>query len=176
MKVAAVRQAAARGFEDYDPGAVAAAVNGLQPLGKEGALGEIEGYLESSTADDFGLFWVLRVLFDVSEDVGFPPVLIGQPTFPPPQDPRKLPRFPVALVSDVPLLVVRGYDLAGLAEPVQAHVDYFREHGEVRERPLEPAADPKTVEAEFEELWRDAYGGEYLGQAIAIVGEQLARM
>jgi hypothetical protein len=170
-----LQRAAAIGVEDYDPGPVVEAVNELQPLGREGALREIEAQLAgpANGTDNLGLFWVLRVLFEAPE---FAPVRLGQPDIPPPADPAALPRFPIVLARDVPLLVVGGYDLAGLAEPVQAHVDFYRERGEVRARPLAPPEGMDGVEDDFARQWTAAYGERHAEVVLARVRSQIARM
>ena len=173
MSGAALGRVAAMRSDDYDPGLVVAAVNALQPLGKDAALAEIAKTPESPPAN--GLFWVLRVLFDVADPPGFPPVHLGTPLIPPPSDPGRLARYPIALVRDVPLLVAGGYVLRGLAEPVRAHIDYYREHGSARDRPLEPAESPDDVRDELLELWTSA-GGEHREQVLHVVSAQLARM
>ena len=173
----AVARAASMRFTDYDPSKVIEAVNELRVLGKDGALEQVNGYLASHRDDDsYGLFWVLRVLFDVPADPGFPPVSIGQPSIPPPADPATLPRFPIAIVRDVPLLVVDGYTLGGLPQGVEDHVAYFREHGTIREEPLTPPASAEGLEDEFLELWRTAYGEAHTRQALATIGPQLAKL
>jgi hypothetical protein len=168
----AVDRAATRGFDDYDPYELAATVNELRPSGKEGALAAVAEACTRTGGDAVGLFWVLRVLFDVPDD-RHPPVRLGEPTIPPP-DGAALPRFPIVLVRDVPLLVVRGYTLGGLPEPVEAHLEYYGEHGTVRPEPLAPG-DPEAVAAEFPAVWRSAYGDRYAGEAFARVSEQLRR-
>ena len=92
MVTTLLNQVSVMGFEDYNPTYVIRAVNALQPLGKEKALEQIESYLEGCGAkkDYYGLFWVLRVLFEVPGERGFPPVCIGQPDIPPPVEPEKL--------------------------------------------------------------------------------------
>jgi len=166
---ASLARAAAMEIEGYDPALVIAAVNELQPLDKAGALHAIERCDEGP-----GLFWVLRVLFDVPDDVGFPAVELGTPAIPPPDEPAALPRFPIAIVQDVPLLVVRGYILRGLPEPVAEHVAYFREHGSLRAAALRPVVD--GAREAFVELWTAAYGDAHLEQALEAVREQLQRV
>lgn len=131
----------------YDPRKVIRAVNLLQPLGKERALAVIDEYLRVASPwhDDGreGAFLVLRVLFDVPGDAGFMPVMrVGAPSPAGPKDPKLLPRFPIALEGDIPFLIVEGYDLCGEAERPQSHVDYFREQGTLRARPLIPSEHP----------------------------------
>lgn len=171
-------QAAAMSVAEYNPASVIQAVNALQPLGKDKALEAIASYLGSrdTSQDATGLFWVLRVLFDVPVERGFPPVRIGQPTIPPPADPATLPRYPIVMVQDVPLLAIRGYHLGGLPEPVEAHVAYFRTHGTIRSRPLAPPAALDGIEEDFLRQWRTAYGDAYAAQARATIQEQIIRL
>lgn len=140
----------------YDPLPVIEVVNALQPLGKEKALAAIEEYLRvasrfHSDAAEGGLFLVLRVLFDVPAGPGhMPPMILGAPSPAAPGDPKRIPRFPVALVDDVPILLINGYLLAGVPEPVENHVKYFRDQGTLRNRPLEPGGAPLAVMEKLE--------------------------
>jgi hypothetical protein len=140
---------------DYNPRKVIRAVNLLHPLGKEKALAAIDEYLRVSSHwhDDGreGVFLVLRTLFDVPEDLGhMPPMLVGAPSPSEPEDPKLLPRFPIAIEGDIPFLVAEGFNLAGSPEPPESHVAYFREKGRLRPKPLAPSAVP------FQELDRFA--------------------
>jgi hypothetical protein len=136
---------------EFNPLAIIQIVNTLQPLGKEKALAAISEYLR--VAPDFdrpgpeGVFLVLRVLFDIPDDPGYMPrMAVGAPQPPGPEDPKKMPRFPILLQDDVPLLVVYGYNLAGLAEkPEWHHVPYFRDKGRVRAKPLRPSDAPLSL-------------------------------
>jgi hypothetical protein len=162
---------------DYDPGRVIEAVNALQPLGKTRALEEIESYLAGpgKGKESYGLFWVLRVLFDVPAETGFPPVRIGQPSVAPPARSGALPRFPIVMVRDTPLLAVRSYMLGGLPEPVASHVAYFRAHGTIRATPLSPSASTADLEAEFEKQWSEAYGSAPAEDVRTWIRAQLTR-
>ncbi len=165
-------------IENYNPNYVIQAVNALQPLGKEKALEQIESYLESRSrgADAYGLFWVLRVLFEVPIEQDFPPVLIGQPDISPPADLRRLPRFPIVMIQDIPFLVVRRYDLGGLPESVEAHVAYFRVHGVLRQQPLFPPASMNGVAEEFQKQWKSTYGNAYVVEVLETIKAQIARL
>jgi hypothetical protein len=176
MTTAALARAADLKFSDYDPARVVEAVNELQPLGKDAALERVEALLGDRDPQKpaYGVLWVLRVLFEVPDGAGFPPVRIGQPTVTPPRDPASLPRFPIVLAGDVPLLAVRGYTLGGLAEPVDVHVDYYREHGTLRAAPLSPS--PENAEDEFMRQWKAAYGDSYPDEGPKVAREQLVRM
>jgi hypothetical protein len=163
------------GFDDYDPFRVVAAVSALQGLPADEvfqALTDAAGD-RSDGACSYGLFWVLRVLFDLPAEVGYPPVRIGQPSIPPPDDADLIPRFPIAIVLDVPLLVVDGYVLGGLPEPVEGHISFFRNHGAIRQHPLAPSMEPSEIEKDLLALWRRAYGDRYLNQVTKTVRTQL---
>lgn len=176
--MARLAQAATMPIEAYNPAAVIEAVNALQPLGKEAALAEVERYLQQQDkgAQATGLFWVLRVLFAVPSESGFPPLHLGQPAIPPPSEAGHLPRFPIVMVQDVPLLASRGYFLAGLPEPVEAHIAYYRLHGTLRAAPLAPPATAEGLEEQFLPTWQAAYGEEYAQEVRTLVREQLARL
>ncbi|HEY4241456.1 MAG TPA: hypothetical protein VGM88_16660 [Kofleriaceae bacterium] len=155
--------AASADFTKYDPRAVIDAVNALIPLGKDAALDKI-----AHAKGDRGLFLVLRVLFDADPP---PPMRIGAPVPPPPA--KALPSFPILMVDDVPLMLARGYTLAGLPEAVSSHVDYYRAHGTLRAAPLKPPAklDRATVEAAY----RAVYGAAPDDQERAHLNAQLDR-
>ena len=131
----------------YNPRKVIRAVNLLQPLGKEKALAAIDEYLRvaQSWDDDGrkGVFLVLRILFDVPADPGhMPPMMVGAPSVRQPKDAKLLPRFPIALEGDIPLLLSEGFSLGGQAEQPESHSAYFRKHGTIRAKPLMPTDKP----------------------------------
>ncbi|MEZ0230559.1 MAG: hypothetical protein ACAI25_18200 [Planctomycetota bacterium] len=133
----------------FDPRPLIEAVNTLQPLGKDKALAVLREYLRvasvSDNADD-RVFLVLRILFDVPEDPGhMPPLRIGAPDPAAPADPKAIPRFPLVLQDDVPILLVRGYTLAGRPESAGAHVEHFAKHGRLRAAPLAPTNKPLAM-------------------------------
>ena len=135
---------------DYNPRDIIQVVNRLHGLGKEEALAIIDEYLRvaskwHSNARE-GLFLVLRVLFDVPADRGFMPRAgMGAPEPEEPKDPKLLPRFPILIQDDIPLMLVTGYALAGSPQPVEDHVRYFRQNGKLRDRPLQPTDTPLAV-------------------------------
>ena len=178
MIISLLDQATSMSFEDYNPAYVIQAVNVLQPLGKEKALEQIDSCLENRDKSQYayGLFWVLRVLFEAPVGQGFPPVRMGTPSIPPPAEPAKLPRFPIVMVQDIPFLAVRGYYLRGLPEPVEAHVAYFREHGIILEHPLAPPESITGIEEEFLQRWKAAYGDAYTTQVSETIKSQIARI
>ncbi len=174
--MSAVELASSMGYRDFRPRLLIDAVEELRPLGKEKALERIEAAARARPGD-VGLFWVLRVLFDPPPGERLPDVRLGRPAIDPPADPDALPRFPIIVVDDVPLLVIRGYALAGKAEPLSAHIDWYRRHGRLREAPLRPSADADAVRDHLAEAWRAAYGGDgRLDEVLQTVEPQLASL
>jgi hypothetical protein len=170
-----LQRASSSDFASYDPGAVIDAVNALVPLGKDRALDALDQFLaRQDLAQDphQGLFLVLRVAFDAHPH---PPMLLGGSRPPPPSAPDALPRFPIALVDDVPLMLVSGYTLRGLAEPVTAHVTYYRAHGTLRTAPLAPAAGRDRM-AGYEAQYHAAYHAAPSDAERELVRAQLARL
>ncbi len=172
-----LERAASMSVADYNPQLVFDAVNDLQPLGQDGALARLDAYLESRdvSRDANGLFWVMRVLFDVDDGRGFPPVLIGQADIPSPTDSTQLPRFPIVMIQDVPLLAVRGYALGGLPEQPESHAAYYRLHGSVRPQPLDHPPSTDALQSAFELQWRSACGEQDLPRVRETIEAQLAR-
>jgi len=119
------------------------ALSDLDPLMRVVVL---RAYLASKPNPPGGLLAVMRCMFDVPAvapdgpkaplgqpanplavpvvNAGFfrPPAL-GVPTPGEPSDLRTSPRWPVILLSDVPLVVVQGYALGGLPESLVDHLD-----------------------------------------------------
>jgi len=164
--------------ENYNPLSIVRAVEVLQPLGKEKVLSRVIRHLEfkRGVSDYIGLFCLLRVLFDVPKRHQFPPVRIGCPSLPPPEHIESFPRFPIIILKDIPLLVVRGYTLGGTPEQVESHVTYFRYHGILREGSLVPAFSYSDVEEAFLNEWKIAYGSLQVEGVREFVKLQILRM
>ena len=129
----------------HDPLTLIQAVNALQRVGKDKALAAISEYLRvSSELDDpgrRGVFLVLRTLFDPPTEPGYQPVMmVGSPAPSDGQPSKTLPRFPIALVDDIPFRLVTGYVLGGKPESPEQHLEWFRKQGTVRALPLRPKA------------------------------------
>jgi hypothetical protein len=152
---------------DFDPRALIRTVNVLQPLGKEGALNIItefhkKHYLRRGyEAPCDGMFLVLRCLFDVPIPPGFM-LDIGYPWVPPePSNQRLLPRIPLVILGDVPLMFFNMGGYAGPPPNPLWHVDYFRNEGRLRPRPLIPTNHPGEVMAQLESLPQWLWGKRY---------------
>jgi hypothetical protein len=170
-----LQRASSSDFARYDPGAVIAAVNQLVPLGKDGALAALDGFLaQKNLAKDphQGMFLVLRVLFDAEPH---PPMRLGGSRPAAPASISALPRFPIAMVDEVPLMLVASYTLRGLAEPVTTHVEHYRTNGTIRAAPLAPARGPDRL-ATFVAQYHAAYGVPPSDDERAFVAAQLDRL
>lgn len=170
-----LQRASSSAFATYHPGTVIEAVNALVPLGKDRALVAIEAFLaKQDLANDphQGLFLVLRVLFEADPH---PLLVLGGSRPAPPSSPSSLPRFPIVIVDDVPLMLVAGYTLRGLPEPVTSHVEYYRKHGTLRAAPLAPSAGPDRMTA-YATLYQAAYRAAPSDAERALVRAQLDRL
>lgn len=128
-----------------DPLHLIRVVNYLQPQGKEKALAIIGEYarISNPAVDTTWVFLLLRTLFDIPNPPGWmPEMYIGAMSPQPPKDRSRIPRFPLIIMEDIPFSALWGVMLAGEAEPVSIHVEYFRKHGTLRAKRLHPPDDP----------------------------------
>ena len=156
----------------YDPASLIRAVNTLRPLGKERALAVIREYLRVGGGES--MFLVLRVLFEVPDEPGhMPRMSIGAPYPPEPKDPTLVPRFPLVIQDDIPLMLVRGYLVAGAGSGPEPHVRYFQEHGTLRSKPLRPGGDPLAALDRFvaspQWLYEAKYAPGYNPRGVQVV-------
>lgn len=168
-------RSASSDFAHYDPRAIVDAVNALVELGQDGAWATLDRWLASidlAADPHHGLLLVLRTAFDA--DV-HPPVRLGTPDQAPPTDPGAVPRFPLVIVDDVPVLLVSRYALAGVAEPLTIHVEHYRAHGTLRAKPLAPGAAAADRVAGVTAVYRAAYHLEPPPAICTFVEEQLRR-
>lgn len=140
----------ASGREKHNPLRLIQIVNTLQPLGREKALAAIGEYLrvepEYTFEKDMQVFLILRLLFEVPADPGFMPrMMVGGPSVAEPRNHKLLPLFPLVLLDDIPLNLVTGYMLAGQAQRVEDHIEYFQKNGEWSGHPLLPSDNPLGV-------------------------------
>src|SRR4029079_18406018 len=77
-----------------------------------------------------------------------------------PRDRRALPRWPLAIVDDIPLKLVRNYELAGKAESPATDVAWSRANAVLRIARMRPPPNPLEV--------IDRYIEQDLPKAIAV--------
>ena len=169
-----LERASSSDFSTFDPTPVIEAVNALVALGHAGALGALDRFLAGRDLDadpHRGLFLVMRVAFDADPH---PPLRLGGAALAPPPPPA-FPRFPIVIVEDVPLMLIGGYTLGGLAEQVTSHLEYYRAHGKLRSAPLapQPGIDRRAA---FAQAFQAAYGTPPGATERDLVAGQLDRL
>jgi hypothetical protein len=149
----------------WDPVWGIKAVNTLVPLGKHKALAALEEFLRitPSFLSFYEVSFLLRVLFDVPKDTGYMPGF-RYPIQPgPPDDIKRVPRFPILILGDVPLEIAFGSGLGGDSpytneEILAAEIAFSRDHATMRLKPLQPTDKPLQVFSQwkaYEWVYRD---------------------
>lgn len=145
----------------FNPATLVHAVNGLRQLGQNAALDVLRKYLTVVTGadrrqdfdiDDQRLFLILRLLFTCeAAEQRMPPLLIGAPDFEPAADDDSWPLFPLALVDDIPFLLVRGFGamFGGAAQSPLEHLNYYAANCSFRTALLSSETSPLAA---FEKL------------------------
>ena len=169
--------AAAIGPATYNPQVMMDAANALLPLGKDLLLDAFDAQLARERADfaSFGLFVLLRILFETPADGVHPPMRIGAPDVDPPADPAALPAFPIVWAEGVPFNLVSGYMLGGHPEHMAAHVAHVREHGRLRTQPIHTGDKAKCMAA-LQAQWQAAMGREVPEQVRIRLQSQVASL
>jgi len=166
----------------FDPGTHIRAVNLLRAEDKTRVLTELREYCRLNASDNLWpskspkIFLLLRVLF-MPTDTGtnFPPIQIGKPMDTETPAANDFPLYPLALMEDVPLLIVSGYFTGGLMEEPFSHLDFCERHCQLRSAPLRPPDDPLPLVDSLlnSEKWYRKEGKE---QDHAMLGAQLLRL
>jgi hypothetical protein len=143
-------EAPAFNADEYDPKKAILIVNRLQSLGKERVIAVCQEFLR--VAPDWepgrrGLYSISRVLFDIPERPGrFPFPNIGKITnVGLLKDPRKVPRFPVVLCEDIPLLYPVSYIATGSMRGEEGELEYLHKFAQMRSKRLAPSNKPLGV-------------------------------
>jgi hypothetical protein len=141
------RSPSAQGGLGFDPLPLIRAVNALQPLGKEKALKALRAYctlarklsyaeVRKYSVDEYRILPIVQILFE-SPSGHMPEFALGGPDVPSPGK-DLWPLFPLAVVQDVPFMVVSGYFLAGRPQDAEDHLRL--DLGPLRSSPLSPRA------------------------------------
>jgi hypothetical protein len=145
----------------WDPAWSIKVVNELQALGKRKALATIEEFgrvLPFYQCPD-EVILVLLILFDVPKDTGYMPA--PPAGMAPPKERKRIPRFPILILGDVPLNLCSGHAFFGGTgsdkEDLLRQIAFFRDHGEIRAKPLQPTDKPLQIYSEWESYrWPEA--------------------
>jgi hypothetical protein len=134
----------------FDPARALEALRLLHALGPTGAREALRQYLQQRPDPPDGLFIVLRCLFSppplsapaspwpgAVQPGHLRPPALGAPYPPQPDDLTLTPHFPAFILGDVPMSLVTGYALGGLAEPLSMHLDALA-NATWRAEPLRP--------------------------------------
>lgn len=148
LALAAAAPAAARGASLPSIGAVSPleaqafhprraldCIEALCAIGKDAGMPILRAH--AAQPDQGGLFAVIRSLVVLPAGDTLRPPMLGAPV-PAPPSALHAPRYPVVLLSDVPLVVVSGYMLGGQPEPLSMHLDALAEYP-WRTTPWKPA-------------------------------------
>jgi hypothetical protein len=136
--------------EAFDPATAIRGVNRLVALGRDAALDELRSRARSAGdgAEAAAVVVLCRLVVVPPPGAPLPPLRIGVPDLVlSPGAEADWPLFPLALVDDVPFLLVREYLLGGLAETLAEHVEACATAREVRSRPLRPGSPLSAVAA-----------------------------
>jgi len=148
------------GILEFDPLGLIAVANCIHPLGKEKILALAHEYLRITRHSDetrmtIGL--ALLLLFDKGNNETISPPLVIVPYCPkPPQGVEYVSRYPIALVGDIPILMVRYTSpLNSLGSGLNWRgIDALRDPAcHLRQCPLSPASDPFAVLAAMRRLY-----------------------
>lgn len=135
-------------FEDEDGAKLIRAVNALHALGKDQALDSMRVYLKH-TSDSFNdedqiVFWILRSLFEPVdlEERSFRPMIFVALYVNPKTQPQYWPWDPMDVVDQVPFMLGGQIGGGGAPESPESHLNWFKKHGLLRDRPLHPVTNP----------------------------------
>ena len=136
----------------FDPASYIRAVNRLRGEEAPALLEQLRTYtntiLNGSAIleESAKVFFLVRLLF-VTKKAGqpFPPIKIGTPLDSGTPPAKAFPLYPLALVEDVPLLIVSGFMLGGLPQSPLDHLDFCQKECRLRPDPLRPPDNPLSL-------------------------------
>ena len=82
-----------------------------------------------------------------------------------PKNPHQIPRFPIALVDDIPLMLAEGYSLSGMPTPMEKVLEFFGVNGQLHPQPLTPGNDPLAAVAHLMKSAQWIYGDPSLAES-----------
>jgi hypothetical protein len=171
----------------WDPSWGIKAANTLAPLGKRKALAAIEEYLRvSHLFPYYEMTRLMRVLFDVPKDTGYMPESPFRSWDErPPTDRKRIPRFPMLIIGDVPLQIadVTPTMKTGPYPDYAKDIAWFRDHATIRTKPLQPTDEPLQLFSEwktYDWLYRDiktsnSWGNDYIESCVKAQLRRLLR-
>jgi hypothetical protein len=145
----------------YNPSLLIRCTNDLLPLGKDSSIAAIKSAFErgNSDAEGYGLFLLLRIVFELPPAMDDPEMHFGKTDINPSESKSQVNRFPLLIVNSIPFLVVQRTFMTGVGESLDKHLSFYREFGQFRTTPLHFDTDLSKVEL-FELVkaeWRNVY-------------------
>src|SRR5690554_1440074 len=121
-------------IQQFDPIFICEIANDLNPLGKNEVLSKIDSFYKNNreSSDNFGLFLLLRIVFEVPENTAYPEIKIGKFDIDRPQDKKAIRRFPIMISNELPFLVITDYFMGGLPESLDSHIQFYKEFGTLK--------------------------------------------
>lgn len=146
---------AIRGW-DFDPLALVRSVNYLRTQGKTTALNAMRAYLRLLNNhiacrhrygfDERRLLLLTSLLFAHKNTKPAPALALGHYDVRLPKSQRsKWPHFPLALVKDLPFLLVTGIDRTKKTTLLPTLLNHYQRHGTLRDKPLTPRISPTNA-------------------------------
>ena len=136
----------------YDPVLSITVVNQLLPYGKIAVLDVLSQLADSADIyNGASMMLLLRLLFAVPQNPGYFPRMIIGDVFPHNlPDHRRVPRYPMILHKDIPLVPIVGLIQVGAGiQPAKEHIDYYRSHCTLLQSPLKPPHKAITLLSEI---------------------------
>jgi hypothetical protein len=119
----------------------------------------------------------MRILFDVPEHPGYMPgAEVG--SSPLPVAPKRIPRFPIVIIDDLPLYIETPPTiLLGQPPSLISHVNFYHDHAKVRAKPLHPTNKPTQIYLKYIKEYAGLYADSKEDDAaISSVKSQLQRL
>ncbi|AXG71103.1 hypothetical protein KORDIASMS9_03358 [Kordia sp. SMS9] len=166
--------------QDFNPMFFTAVADRLASLGKDDALIAVEEFVHHSTVhtDHFGLFLLLRMLFEVPTTHKHPEIRIGKFDYDMPNAEDEANLFPIVYSNKIPFLLVTGYFTGGFPQPINDHTRFYRDFGILKDTahhvPIEKSED--ILFHEFSLVWSKMYHSDTIPDALAIaIKEQIRK-
>ena len=147
--------------KDFNPMFITQMADKFILLGKDEALSEISKFANASkiSSDNFGLFLLLRIMFDVPASSKHPEINIGKFDHDKPTDGNETNLFPILYSNEIPFLIVTGYYTGGFPQSINDHIDFYKEFGILKKKAyhLQIEKSEETLFNEFNLKWCKIY-------------------
>lgn len=155
---------------EFDPIFITEIANEFIPLGKKEILSSIDSYYQSNkeSSDHFGLFLLLRIIFEVPKMNSYPDIKIGKFDFGKPKNENEIRQFPIMFSNELPFLIVSSYYLGGFPESLDTHIQFYEESGILRENiyKLEITLSEEKLFNDLRKGWCEKYQQENMPEEL----------